>query len=544
MNFKSLQVKYSFLFFAISVFFIAVVSINLYLISKTENSLSEVGNKFNPAISAVINADRDLYQALSAEQHTLYSTNLDSSYNSLYADYQENAQQALDRMNKYRELMQDYPSALSPLQGFDNQYRTWLSDSQKVFDLMRQGDKSAAIIQSEGVATQSFNDLREYFNLAGEAADRISGEVSSESISEVNSTLTVIWVISAIVVAIIIAIGVVAPKKMANALNDLAKQLKEMSHGDGDLTKRINSDRDDELGDVANEFDRFVAGLSELIRTIVDESMSVVKGVESLERGSKDIHDTCSNQLQAIEVIVTAVNEMSYAIKEVAKNASLTAQDLSHVNELTDEGTNVTNQTVSQITQLSEVVAHASDTITKVAEDSTNIASVLDVIRGIAEQTNLLALNAAIEAARAGEQGRGFAVVADEVRTLASKTQQSTENIQEMISNLQQGVEQAVSSIEKGSESTSSTVECSAQTLESLDKIAQASSRVSDVAAQTATATEQQSKVTEDISGNLTQMSEGTRHNFDTAVENEEIADQTMASAIKLREAVGGFKLG
>lgn len=278
MNFKSLQVKYSFLFFAISVFFIAVVSINLYLISKTENSLSEVGNKFNPAISAVINADRDLYQALSAEQHTLYSTNLGSSYNSLYADYQENAQQALDRMNKYRELMQDYPSALSPLQGFDNQYRTWLSDSQKVFDLMRQGDKSAAIIQSEGVATQSFNDLREYFNLAGEAADRISGEVSSESISEVNSTLTVIWVISAIVVAIIIAIGVVAPKKMANALNDLAKQLKEMSHGDGDLTKRINSDRDDELGDVANEFDRFVAGLSELIRTIVDESMSVVKG--------------------------------------------------------------------------------------------------------------------------------------------------------------------------------------------------------------------------------------------------------------------------
>ncbi|ESP92576.1 methyl-accepting chemotaxis protein [Pseudoalteromonas luteoviolacea] len=543
MNFQSIRVKYTFLFIAISVFFIAVVSINLFLISKTENSLTEVGTKFNPAISAVINADRDLYQALSAEQHILYSTNLNSSYNNLYADYKENAQQALDRMNKYRELMGDYPSALAPLRGFDTQYRIWLADSQKVFDLMQQGDKSAAIVQSEGKATQSFNELREYFNLAGEAADNISGEVSSQSISEVNSTLTVIWVVSAIIVAAIVAIGVIAPKKMANALNDLTNQLKDMSQGDGDLTRRINSERDDELGDVAKEFDRFVAGLSDLIRTIVDESMAVVKGVETLESGSKNIHDTCSSQLQAIEVIVTAVDEMSYAIKEVAKNANLTAEDLARVNDLTNEGATVTNQTVEQINQLSEVIAHASDTISKVSEDSTNITSVLDVIRGIAEQTNLLALNAAIEAARAGEQGRGFAVVADEVRTLASKTQQSTENIQEMISNLQKGVEQAVASIEKGNESTSSTVDCSSQTLESLGKIASASQRVSDVAVQTATATEQQSKVTDDISGNLTQMFQGTRLNFDTAVENEEVADKTMASAKRLSQAVGGFKL-
>ncbi|KZN47043.1 methyl-accepting chemotaxis protein [Pseudoalteromonas luteoviolacea] len=543
MNLKSLQVKYSMLFIAISVFFIVVVSINLFLISKTERSLDEVGNKFNPAISAVINADRDLYQALSAEQHVLYITELQAGYQTLYAAYQENAQQALDRMNKYRAFMADYPSALAPLRGFDSQYRIWLSDSQKVFDLIRQGERDAAIVQSEGAATQSFNALRDYFNVAGEAADKISSRVSSESISEVNSTLTVILIFSAIVIAMIIAIGLIAPKKMANALNDLVYQLRDMSKGDGDLTKRINSTREDELGDVAREFDNFVAGLSELIRTIVDETVAVTNGVEALERGSKSIHDTCSNQLQAIEVIVTAVNEMSYAIKEVAENASSTAQDLSDVNQLTDEGTKVTNKTVAEINQLSDIIATASQTISKVSEDSTNITSVLDVIRGIAEQTNLLALNAAIEAARAGEQGRGFAVVADEVRTLASKTQQSTENIHEMIANLQQGVDQAVTSIEKGNDSTQSTVECSAQTLESLGEIATASQRVSDMALQTATATEEQSKVTDDISSNLTRMSEGTRENFDTAVENESVADQAMASASKLRQAVGGFKL-
>ncbi|MBQ4809767.1 methyl-accepting chemotaxis protein [Pseudoalteromonas luteoviolacea] len=543
MNLKSLQVKYSLLFIAISVFFVVVVLINLYLISKTEQSLDEVGNKFNPAISAVINADRDLYQALSAEQHVLYITDLQAGYQKLYADYQENAQQALDRMNRYRSLMAEYPSALAPLSGFDSQYRTWLSDSQKVFDLIRQGERGAAIEQSEGAASQSFNALRDYFNVAGEAADNISGRVSSESISEVNSTLTVILIFSAIVIGMIIAIGMIAPKKMANALNDLVYQLRDMSKGDGDLTKRINSTREDELGDVAREFDNFVAGLSELIRTIVDETVAVTNGVEALEKGSKSIHDTCSNQLQAIEVIVTAVNEMSYAIKEVAENASSTAQDLADVNQLTDEGTKVTNKTVTEINQLSEIIATASQTISKVSEDSTNITSVLDVIRGIAEQTNLLALNAAIEAARAGEQGRGFAVVADEVRTLASKTQQSTENIQEMIANLQQGVGQAVTSIEKGNDSTQSTVDCSAQTLESLGQIATASQRVSDMALQTATATEEQSKVTDDISSNLTRMSEGTRENFDTAVENESVADQAMASADRLRQAVGGFKL-
>ncbi|OCQ23215.1 hypothetical protein A7985_04530 [Pseudoalteromonas luteoviolacea] len=543
MNLKSLQVKYSLLFIAISVFFVVVVLINLYLISKTEQSLDEVGNKFNPAISAVINADRDLYQALSAEQHVLYITDLQAGYQKLYADYQENAQQALDRMNRYRSLMAEYPSALAPLSGFDSQYRAWLSDSQKVFDLIRQGERGAAIEQSEGAASQSFNALRDYFNVAGEAADNISGRVSSESISEVNSTLTVILIFSAIVIGMIIAIGMIAPKKMANALNDLVYQLRDMSKGDGDLTKRINSTREDELGDVAREFDNFVAGLSELIRTIVDETVAVTNGVEALEKGSKSIHDTCSNQLQAIEVIVTAVNEMSYAIKEVAENASSTAQDLADVNQLTDEGTKVTNKTVTEINQLSEIIATASQTISKVSEDSTNITSVLDVIRGIAEQTNLLALNAAIEAARAGEQGRGFAVVADEVRTLASKTQQSTENIQEMIANLQQGVGQAVTSIEKGNDSTQSTVDCSAQTLESLGQIATASQRVSDMALQTATATEEQSKVTDDISSNLTRMSEGTRENFDTAVENESVADQAMASADRLRQAVGGFKL-
>ncbi|KZN30164.1 hypothetical protein N480_04235 [Pseudoalteromonas luteoviolacea S2607] len=543
MNFKSLQVKYSLLFIAISVFFVVVVSINLFLISKTERSLDEVGNKFNPAISAVINADRDLYQALSAEQHVLYITDLQAGFKALYADYQENAQQALDRMNKYRAFMADYPSALAPLRGFDSQYKTWLSDSQRVFDLIRQGKRDAAIAQSEGPATQSFNALRDYFNVAGEAADSISGRVSSESISEVNSTLTVILIFSALVIAMIIAIGMIAPKKMANALNDLVYQLRDMSKGDGDLTKRINSTREDELGDVAREFDNFVAGLSELIRTIVDETVAVTNGVEALERGSKSIHDTCSNQLQAIEVIVTAVNEMSYAIKEVAENASSTAQDLTDVNQLTDEGTKVTNKTVDEINALSDIIATASQTISKVSEDSTNITSVLDVIRGIAEQTNLLALNAAIEAARAGEQGRGFAVVADEVRTLASKTQQSTENIQEMIANLQQGVGQAVSSIEKGNDSTQSTVDCSAQTLESLGQIATASQRVSDMALQTATATEEQSKVTDDISSNLTCMSEGTRENFDTAVENESVADQAMVSAKRLRQAVGGFKL-
>jgi methyl-accepting chemotaxis protein len=234
---------------------------------------------------------------------------------------------------------------------------------------------------------------------------------------------------------------------------------------------------------------------------------------------------------------------MSYAVKEVSQHASQTSNDIEEVNSLTDEGTRITHDAVEQMNRLSDSVQDAQSVISQLADNSQSIASVLDVIRGIAEQTNLLALNAAIEAARAGEQGRGFAVVADEVRTLASRTQESTQSIQEMIETLQTGVQQAVDSISKGSGLTEATVNLSQQTLTALENIGQACGRLSEVAIQTATATEEQSQVAEDISSNLTVLSDETKESFEVAQSNGVQANDTMGLATELSDSVTRFKL-
>lgn len=269
----------------------------------------------------------------------------------------------------------------------------------------------------------------------------------------------------------------------------------------------------------------------------------MITGVDSLNQGVGQVTIRNQQQSESVEVIVTAVNELSYGIKDVANNAQLTTTELDQVNNLTKEGIEITNNSVKEIENLSVTIDDAANVIANLSEKSDEIASVVDTIRGIAEQTNLLALNAAIEAARAGEQGRGFAVVADEVRTLSSRTQESTQNIQQIIESLHSGVKQAVSSINIGSDASKTTVELASGTLNALDEIATACQRVSGVALQTATATEEQSQVANDISENLTTLSESTGSSLGVSKENETLSSLTYNDANDLSKLVSRFKL-
>lgn len=540
MNIQNIRFRYSAAFCIVAAIMIFTGVISMSLINMLKHYSVEFSQKFNPAISAVINADRDLYQARTAELSLLLGTlDFDKAKN----DYEENAQQAYDRMNRNLELLKAYPAIAEKLSGFETAYSDWKSKSDQVFLLVQQGKLEQAKVISNGESQTTFSQLRDYYDIAGETADEIGIYLGEQTLEAVETRLIQVWSFLIATVLITLGLGFYAPTSLSNALLKLADELKGLNSGDGNLTRRINSSRKDEIGSVSKEFDELLDGLTELIRTIVSQSNTVLDNVVSMRSGANGVQTSSKEQLSAIEVIVSSVNEMSIAIKEVARNTQLTASEIEEVTHLCGKGKQITVSAVDQIQEVSNTVGHASKAMEQLSESSDNIASVLDVIRGIAEQTNLLALNAAIEAARAGEQGRGFAVVADEVRSLASKTQQSTDDIQVMIEALQKGVKEAVQAIKTGLGSVSSSVTKTESTLEALDSIIDVAQRVSDASIQIATSTEEQSQVAEEVNSNLAKLSELGSTSHDHASENHERALLVADATQKLNASVTHFKL-
>jgi methyl-accepting chemotaxis protein len=252
--------------------------------------------------------------------------------------------------------------------------------------------------------------------------------------------------------------------------------------------------------------------------------------------------DTLQQQSETSQV-VTAMNEMTATVQEVARHATEAAAAASNADHASVDGKKVVLSTMNAIEALSSEVHSAANVISQLEKDSENIGTVLDVIKGIAEQTNLLALNAAIEAARAGEQGRGFAVVADEVRTLASRTQQSTQEIQTMIENLQVGAQSAVKVMDESRAKAEDSVSQAAKAGGSLEEITHSVSQINDMNTQIATAAEEQSAVAEEINRNIVNISEIVDRTADGANQTSIASEELASLAAQLQQLVNQFKV-
>ncbi|CAK0764039.1 methyl-accepting chemotaxis protein [Gammaproteobacteria bacterium] len=307
---------------------------------------------------------------------------------------------------------------------------------------------------------------------------------------------------------------------------------------DGDFNERVKIVSNDELGVTADVINRLLAKFHNIIKDIAETTVQLSAQANMMSSHSEETNQRVTRQQGELEQLATAINEMSSTVQEVAHNTASAADATQQANQQANQGHQVVEETIAAIGTLVQEVKGAATVIHQLEQESANIGTVLDVIRGIADQTNLLALNAAIEAARAGEQGRGFAVVADEVRTLASRTQHSTREIQELIQRLQNGASQAVAAMEQGSRTAEAGMEQAANAGTALEEIRRAVAILNDLNIQIATATEEQSAVAEEINRNVSNISTFAH---DTAHQTESSSNEMYNFSESLRRLTSKY---
>jgi methyl-accepting chemotaxis protein len=537
MNFHSIRVKSTIPMLMLGVTLIIVISMFSYLSAMQRNALDMQADNFLNAISVVLNADRDLYQAKLATTHFL---NKFGDAEKQRKDVAENADQVKDRFAQYLNHLKAYPEIKNQFSRFDQEFNQWLQSTNRLIGAADSGADLQTLIADE---QQNFSSLRAVLDDAGETALK-------KSVSEQEALTASIKRFQYLTYGISIAILLIAgwysyqiPRTLTKQINFLTRRINEIASGEGDLTARLNVQSKDEFAELAHEFNGFVANLCQLIAAVLQQAGQLSQLTEHLSQSANNSKNITNSLNVASDSIVSAVHEMTIANKEMATVATNSASEADSASRTAEQGLEVVNNVNQSMAALSGDVDTALSCSTELENSSENIASVLDVIRSIAEQTNLLALNAAIEAARAGEQGRGFAVVADEVRTLASRTQQSTNHIQEMIQNLQSRVNQASGAINSGKANADRTLQFFAKADEVFHQLQESSRRVNDMATQTAAATEEQSLVSEEITKNLYALHDQASAAGGIAESNEQLSTQIKQLSTTLFGLVGRFKV-
>jgi len=382
------------------------------------------------------------------------------------------------------------------------------------------------------------SDLGSMVERLKEVITETSNELQNEASSA--STKILIGMVIGVLVGIIIAFFMA--RMITFPINDAVHAMEDLAEGEGDLTRRLNDKGKSEIALMAKGFNSFAGKVQALVS-------QVATGVENLSNVVSDVSNIVdqtqvgSQQTrQQTEQVATAITEMTATVQEVASNANLAADSAQQADDNAIAGQKVVGDTVSSINALAAEIETGANVINKLSQDAQSIGSVLDVIKGIAEQTNLLALNAAIEAARAGEQGRGFAVVADEVRTLASRTQESTTEIESMIESLQVQASAAVEAITQGQEKAKDSVQNASNAGNALNEITNSVATITSMNIQIATASEEQSAVAEEINQNVVNISHVADENAQASNQLSSSSDDLAQLANELQKLVSQFK--
>ncbi|MBB5322049.1 methyl-accepting chemotaxis protein [Marinobacter oulmenensis] len=524
---------------------IALIVVGVFSVMTARNLVSDTertASVYLPSVSEILNGDRDLYQALVAQMSIIDLASSGDSSDQSFKDFNENADQARRRYEESIERLAGTGVA-EHTEGFTQAFNRWRQSATKVIELARDGAPQQARRLARSETDALFGELRNYFDKAGAHADEQAQNRAASAAADGLASSTTVLVITVIALILSVILFIVFLRLIIQSIGTLRAQLDDIADGEGDLTKRIPVTKQDDLGTLSHSFNRVLENLQSMIGSI--QSLSRDLGAESthLATSARDNSEGVTKQTDSITMVATAINEMQSAIEEVAGNASRAAELTRNAETKGNNGARIIQGSSEQVRQLATRIGEAVDVIRKLSTDSDNITSVLDVIRGIAEQTNLLALNAAIEAARAGEQGRGFAVVADEVRTLAQRTQKSTEDIQSMISTLQSGVTEVVDIMEVSGKEATATEKSSEEADQELRAILEAISDIADVNTSVASATEEQTQVIDEINRSITDINDLAAASADRSQAIDGISKSLEEYASQLESQTGRFRV-
>lgn len=384
-----------------------------------------------------------------------------------------------------------------------------LQDMQDLIEISAVDGSYVELLGSSGTTIYSNKQagdlikLADTFKVAGKEW-QLNGYIDNIYIQnhtdELNGDITIAL---AFAVIIIIVLSFFALTFTFKPIVNLRNVITDLATGNGDLTHRIKVETDDDLGKIANGINIFIEKLQDMMKEVASSNQRISEEIIVLEKQANSSHTLLSEHSSEMEMAVTSINEMSQTAEMVAESAATTAKQTQDTTLEAEHSKHIVKQAVESVTTLVSEVESTSQTIINMNKDTEAISEVLSVIGTIADQTNLLALNAAIEAARAGEYGRGFAVVADEVRALASRTQQSTGEINDMLNKLKIGSQAVATSMDSTKNSCEQTVEITSKVMTSLDLVTDSISEINDLSTQIATTAEEQSSVTEEINRNM-----------------------------------------
>lgn len=507
---------------------LALVSTSrIQLIGQKVSSMEEIIH----SLDLLLQADRDLYQALVAERSMIFSKPGSDDFQSLVTSHSENIQQARDRVGKSLAMFSD--KTMEELNVVYEQHRDAWEVLTNTIRAEREADTRAgrrtAMDLSFGSAGQEFELMREQIDSMVEHLESISNDTVAEAAGSVESGRNTVLTLLAIVLILGALIAYIFPRLIVGPMREMTERIRELAGGGGDLTALVRIKSQDEVGQMGEAVNDFIGGLRGLLQQIIELGQRFTDQASRLSDVSDRNNQSTEGATVETNMLATSITEMSASVQEVAMNASGAANQANTANESSMQGKQIVDSTKAVINALSDEVQKSASAIDKLKTDAASIDDVVNVIRGIAEQTNLLALNAAIEAARAGEQGRGFAVVADEVRALASRTQASTEEIQQMIEELQASAGQAVDVMAHGKHSAEKAVDQASQAESSLDEVNASISLMADMNTQIAAAAEQQSAVSGEISENANKLAMYTQ-------EASQLSDEVRAAAQDISE--------